>query len=120
MNTLVFDHDGNCLFAMNYLVEAEDYPTAGKVVHSEAELSPNDMWYDFEKNRMDNKTPFEVTVTTNTIAGLPEGTIAEIEGSEVVVDGGSLELVTSVPQTAVVNLRHPRHYPLRVEVVCEV
>mgnify|MGYP000972357408 FL=1 len=119
MNTFVFDTNGKCLYSMNYIVEAEAYPDAGKVLHVEDELNPNEIWYDFEMSRLTNKTAFEEIVVTNEIQNLPIGTFANVNWSTVVVDDGSLELEVSVSQDVPVFLSHVSHHTKQVEVPCE-
>jgi hypothetical protein len=120
MNTFFFDDDGKCLYSMNYIVDAEAYPDAGKVLHVEDELDPNEIWYDFGMSRLTNKTAFEETVVTNEIRNLPVGTFASVNGSTVVVDDGSLELEVSVSQDVPVLLSHVSRHTKQVEVPCEV
>lgn len=120
MNTLVFDQQGNCLYSMNYQVEPESYSDAGMVLHVEQEFTPNTVWFDYEKNRMSNKTDFEEAVTTNTISNLPIGTFVDIGGEELVVDDGVFEIIVTAPQTVVVGLRHVQHNSKMLEVSCEV
>lgn len=119
MNTLVFDADGKCLYSINYQVMAEDYPDAGKVLHVESEFDPNHMWYDFETDRMTNKTPFEEVLATNEIHNLPVGTVADVNGVQVIVDDGSLELEVTVSQILPVTISHVAHHTKTVEVSCE-
>lgn len=119
MNTLVFDKEGRCLYSISYQVTPEAYPDAGKVLHLEDEFNANDVWYDFEKDRMSHRTEFEEVLIPNGIGNLPAGTTVEVGGIETVVDDGSIELETSVTHSVTVILSHPRHYMKRVEVLCE-
>jgi hypothetical protein len=119
MNSLVFDHDGSCLCAMNYEVYPEDYPSAAKVLHLDVEHNPNDVWYDFEKDRLDQKTPFEEVITTNTVSNLPVGTVVEVADESIVVDDGVFELEVTMPQTVYLSISHVRHHRKFLEVACE-
>lgn len=119
MNSLVFDQNGSCLYAMNYEVYQEDYPSAAKVLHLDVEHNPNDVWYDFEKNRLDQKTEFEEVVTANAISNLPVGTVVEIGDESIVVDDGVFELEVAMPQTVRLSITHVRHHRKFLEVPCE-
>jgi hypothetical protein len=119
MNTLVFDSNGRCLYSINYQVTPEAYPDAGKVLHLEEEFHANDVWYDFENDRMSNRTQFEEVLIPNGIGNLPVGTVVECHGEIVVVDDGSIEFQTSVTHSVTVTLSHARHYMKQVEVLCE-
>lgn len=120
MNTYVFDEAGKCLMQLNYFAEQEDFESNRRVVHSNVEHDPNHIWFDYENNRLDQKTPFQEVVTTNTISNLPAGTILEIAGLEAEVDDGEVTIEVGAPQTVRVGLRHVRHHHKFVEVQCEV
>jgi hypothetical protein len=119
VNSLIFDTEGRCLYSMNSAVTETDYPDAGKVLLVEENFNPNDIWYDFQMNRMTNKTAFEEVVINNQIQNLATGTVANVNGTTVVVDDGSLELDVAVSQILTVILSHVKHYTKQVEVYCE-
>jgi hypothetical protein len=120
MNTLVFDTEGRCLYSINYQVTPEAYPDAGKVLHVEEEFSANDVWYDFENDRMSHRTEFEEIVETNNIHNLPSGTLVEFnDGSAVLGDDGAITFGTRITHTVTLTLSHVRHYTKQVEVLCE-
>lgn len=117
IRTLAFDETGRCVCACDDEVAFE---YAAKVIVVNEPLSPNDVWYDFAEDKIERKEALQCEVSANTIAGLPVGTVVEIDGDEVEVDDGVFELSVAYPQTVIVGLRHVKHMHRIVEVPCEV
>lgn len=68
-----------------------------------------------ENGTVHPKQPFPVTPGM-TMAGVPVGTQAEIEGTPYVVDDGVIELDTNAGMPIAVRLRHPRYLTISFEV----
>lgn len=63
---------------------------------------------------------FAVTVTTNTVSGIPTGTRARVGWvADVTVDDGALQIEVELPENVPVHLTHPLYSDLTVEVPCE-
>lgn len=55
-------------------------------------------------------------VDTATISGLPNPSLLDVNGSEVTVTDGTLELTTSLPGSYVIRLRNPAHFEMKWKV----
>lgn len=116
MNTFVFDEAGECVCVIN-----EQMPYEGKtLVYREDYFSPNLVWYDHAAGEMKFKSPMQLTITTNTITGIPVGATVAIWTQSVVVEDGEFHIEVSLPQTVRVLLSHIQYQTTEVEVPCEV
>lgn len=116
MNTYVFDATGRCICAANYEVDGGDAPA---VVHSDVNYAPEDIYYDFTTGEIAATGEFDVTVSTNTVTGLPVGTTVYFGQGEEVVDDGEITLSVSLPDTVSLLLSHPAYHNQIVQVPCE-
>ena len=62
---------------------------------------------------------FDVSLSLNTINGLPPGTTATVRGDMLMVDDGVLEIEVNMPATIPVTLNHPLYEEETIEVICE-
>lgn len=116
MNTFVFDETGECVCVIN-----EEMAYEGKtLVYREDHFSPNLVWYDHAEGKMKFKAPMELTITPNTITGIPVGTSVAVGTQWSVVDDGEFHIEVSLPQTVRVVLSHIQYQLTEVEVPCEV
>ncbi|WP_088184049.1 hypothetical protein [Sphingobium sp. Z007] len=70
---------------------------------------PNAIYLDLETRTVQQRQPFNVTVSYNCISGLPAGTSLVIGDSVHVIDDGTAEFEADTAETIYVNLSHP-HY----------
>lgn len=120
ITTLGFDAAGRCAFSVNDVVPPENAPAGMVMIQLEGTVDPNSVYYDHANSRMGPRVPLIPAVSTNTVSNLPPGTIAVVQGEQIPVDDGSLELEVSYAQTLVVTLMHVRYSDVVVEVPCEV
>lgn len=119
MTTLAFAEDGRCICAVNVPVAAAYFTDAVKVIEVDQPLSANEVWYDLRQNMLVLRKPALFTLHKNRVTGLPEGTIALVNGETVFVEDGSLEIEVEYDQVIKVTLMNPRFLDTTVEVVCE-
>lgn len=120
ITTLGFDATGRCVFAVNDVVPPDNAPAGMVLIQLEGMVDPNSVYYDHANSRMGRRHPLLPVVSTNTVSNLPPGTVAVVNGEQIPVDDGSLELDVSYAQTLVVRLMHVRYSDVVVEVPCEV
>lgn len=70
---------------------------------------PNAIYLDFNAMTVEQRQPFNLTVTYNAISGLPAGTSLIIGDSIHVVEDGTAEFDADTAETIYVTLSHP-HY----------
>lgn len=118
MNTAFFDATGKCIG----IAEGDQmnivFPEAAFRSLVGLNASPNSIYCDTSGEVL-SRQPFNLSVSTNVIEGLPAGTQVVMPTSDVVVDDGRLELEVAYPQTLRVTLVHPHYLEQTVEVPCE-
>ena len=119
MTTLAFASDGRCICSVNVPVAAVHFTDAAKVIEIDKPISANEVWYDLRQNTLTFRKLAKVTLRKNRVLGLPEGTIALVNGETVLVDDGSLEIEVEYNQVISVVLMNPRFLDTTVEVDCE-
>lgn len=60
----------------------------------------------------------EITVSTNTVTGVPVGTQAFCYNTMQVVDDGVITLEVDVMEVVTIKLLHPHYFPMQLEVSC--
>lgn len=94
-----------------------DYPEASTIEIEVSDVaSANAIYLDLDTMTVHPKQPFYLSISLNTVSGLPVGTVATLPEGQYVVDDGSLEFDADVSGTLIVYLDHPRFLSRYVEV----
>lgn len=70
---------------------------------------PNAIYLDLETMTVEQRQPFDLTVSYNAISGLPAGTSLIVGDGIHVIEDGTAEFDADTAETIYVNLSHP-HY----------
>lgn len=119
MNTLAFDEAGRCVGVINDYIDLKDFPGAKYVKHTSIAHMAESVRLDVATQQLVFKAPMPAKVSPNKVEGLPVGTLALINGVEVEVNDGVLDLEVMYPETVWVYLRHSHYLDGHVEVPCE-
>ncbi|WP_334185078.1 hypothetical protein [Novosphingobium sp.] len=105
MSTAYFNHEGRLmmLVALPGMAPPE---SAAFTVTVEGNLDPNGIYFDIETNAVAEKMKFPVTFSRNRVAEIPSGTVAIVEGLELVIDDGEIELDANVEGMMSIHLSH--------------
>lgn len=94
-----------------------DYPDESTIeIEVTGDATANTIYLDLDTMTVHPKQPFDLSISLNTVGGLPVGTVATMADGRFIIDDGLLEFEADVSGAIIVYLDHPRFLSRYVEV----